>query len=486
MATKLHELITNIPGVRMLREGDPVITGISTDSRKVTPGDLFVAIRGGQIADRHDFIPQAITAGAVGLIVEDQINIDASISIVQVPSTRKALSLLAKKFYKSPANYLHMIGITGTNGKTTTTTLTHAILNAGGWSAGLIGSLEYRVGERSEKAFMTTPEADVIQRLLREMADSGCKAAAMEVSSHGLALGRVDNIPFEIAVFTNLTEDHLDFHGTFDEYLYAKSLLFNDLSENSIAVVNNDDPSTDKILRDCKAQVIRFGESDNADIFLLDGYSDWNGSNILVQTPEGKIRFTLALRGKFHQKNVMAAVGVGIALGIAPEVMEEAIRDVRVSGRFEAIECGQNFGVIIDSGHTPDALEKLLNSAREFTKGQLICVFGCDGDRDRFKRPLMGEIADKQADFIVLTSGHPHFEKPESVINDILSNMGTSPYLVEPDRKKAIAFAINKARDGDVVVIAGKSQDYQIVAHKLIPLDDRDVARSVLGNLGFK
>lgn len=483
---RLSQLIQHVYGARIIQGGDPEIKDLSTDSRTVKPGDLFVAIRGGQIVDRHDFVNQATTAGAVGVVVEKPVSVANTVSVVQVPSARDALGSLADQFYDSPAKSLKMIGVTGTKGKTTTATLIHAILNLAGFHPGLVGTVEYRIGDRVLPSFQTTPEAHELQRMLREMVEEHCQAAVMEVSSHGLALGRVASIPFESAIFTNLTRDHLDFHGTMDDYLAAKALLFKGLSADSFAVMNADDPSTEIILSNCRAKVIKFGLSENADVRLINGITNWDGTRMQVQTPAGKIDLALALVGRFHQPNVLAAIATAIVMGIPPKVFVEAIKEIRLPGRFEAIQCGQDFGVIVDYAHTPDALEKVLSSAREFTSRRLICIFGCDGDRDHGKRPQMGKIATQFADLTIVTSSHPGTEDPNAIIQDVIKGMeDESNIIVEQDRLEAITLAIQSAKSGDLIVIAGKGHEpYQIVGRDKLPFDDREVARRILQKLG--
>jgi UDP-N-acetylmuramoyl-L-alanyl-D-glutamate--2,6-diaminopimelate ligase len=357
-------------------------------------------------------------------------------------------------------------------------------MEAAGWRSGLLGTVEYRLGKRVIPSFMSTPEAHHMQRLLREMVDAGCQAAVMEATSHGLVLGRVAEVPFAVAVFTNITRDHLDFHYTPEAYLAAKALLFEPLDTTAHAVVNVDDPSTTSLLRQCRAQVVSYGRSERAMIRLLDSHTDWRGTSMRLQTPTGVLELNLALRGRFHQYNALAAVSTGFALGIAPEVMVAAMRDVHARGRFEAVDCGQDYGVIIDYAHTPDGLENVLQAAREFTSGRVICVFGCGGDRDRGKRPQMGQVAAQLADFTVVTSDNPRTEEPQAIIRDILPGVGTAAHLVEPDRRRAIALALSHATTGDVVVIAGKGhEDYQIIGREKVPFDDREVARSLLQEL---
>ena len=476
---RLVDFICRIPGAQRLHPGNPRITGLATDSRKVRPGDLFVAIRGGQLEDRHGFVPQAIAAGAVAVVVEEPVQADTT--VVRVPSTREALGVFAEHFYGSPSRKLRMVGVTGTNGKTTTATLIHASLEAAAGDCGLIGTVENRVGGRRMPSDIGTPEAHDLQRLLKEMTDSGCTAAVMEVTSHGLALDRVCGIAFNTAVFTNFSRDHLDFHGSLESYLAAKKLLFDNLNPDARAVVNADDEATGRLLGNCCATVVSYGRSTTADVRIENAETDGRGTRMDLETRWGSLELNLALRGRFHQMNAAAAIAAGLAMDVDADTIADAIRDVQVPGRFESIQEGQDFSVIVDYAHTPDALGNVLRSAREFAEGRLICVFGCGGDRDRGKRPQMGRISARMSDLTIVTSDNPRTEAPNSIIRDIVAGVGSADHLVEVDRRKAISLAIENASGGDLVVIAGKGhEDYQDIGGRKIHFDDRQVARDVL------
>ncbi len=483
---RLQELISTLPEARLLRGGDPEVKGLAADSRRVGPGSAFVAIRGGEEEDRHAYVPDAVAAGAVAVVVERDVEA-GSAAVIQVASTRRALAVLAGRFYGSPCDSLRMVGVTGTNGKTTTAYLIRAILSAVGWQPGLISTVEYLVGARREPSANTTPEADSLQRMFREMVGAGCRTAVMEVTSHGLVLDRVHGIPFEAAVFTNLSRDHLNFHKTEDAYLAAKALLFDNLDSRAHAVVNIDDPAVERLVARCSGQIVSYGTSDDADVRILDGLADRQGTTLSLETPAGTMEVSLSLRGRFNFWNGAAAVGVGLAMGVDPETIAEAVRDVRVPGRFEDVDLGQPFGVIVDFAHTPDSLENALRAARGMTEGRLICVFGCGGDRDRGKRPQMGHISGELADATVVTSDNPRTEDPEAIIGEILPGLGEGIHSLEPDRERAISGAIRNARAGDVVLIAGKGhEDYQIVGREKRHFDDREVAREVLEDLGYR
>ena len=476
---RLVDFICRIPGAQRLHPGNPRVTGLATDSRRVRPGDLFVAIRGGQLEDRHRFVPQAIAAGAVAVVVEEPVRAD--VAVVRVPSTRKALGVFAEHYYGSPSRRLRMVGVTGTNGKTTTAMLIQASLAAAVGDCGLLGTVEYRLGGRRMPSVIGTPEAHDLQRLLREMTDSGCTAAVMEVTSHGLALDRVQGIAFDAAVFTNFSRDHLDFHGSLESYLAAKKLLFDNLIPDALAVVNADDEATDRLLSNCSARPVSYGRSPSADVRIANAETDGRGTRIDLETPWGSLQLTLALQGRFHQMNAAGAIAAGLAMDVDAETIAVAIRDVQVPGRFESIQEGQNFSVIVDYAHTPDALGNVLRAAREFTEGRLICVFGCGGDRDRGKRPQMGRISARMSDLTVVTSDNPRTEDPDSILRDVVAGVGGADHLVEVDRRKAISLAIENAAGGDLVVIAGKGhEDYQDVGGQKIHFDDRQVARDVL------
>jgi len=440
-----------------------------------------VALRGdAKLPERHPFIAQAIEAKAAAIVAEKEAK-TGSVPLIYTNDTHQTLAFLAKKFYNHPTDQLRLVGVTGTNGKTSTVYLIHAILKAAQLAPGLIGTIEHKWRDKREVSQNSTPQAHDLYRLFRAMADAQCQSAVMEATSEGLAQQRVAGLHFEAAVFTNLTRDHLDYHGSFDAYLAAKATLFDNLKSDSSAIVNTDDKATEKLLANCSAKVIRYGKAESADVRIINGKTDWRGTQLQLQTPAGTIDLSLALQGRFQFYNAAAAVATGLALGIAPNTIAEALREVRVPGRFEGINCGQKFGVIVDYAHAPDGLENVLTTAREFTKGQLICVFGCGGDRDRGKRPVMGEISARLADLTLVTSDNPRTEDPEAIIADILPGVGDAPHIVEANRQKAIEMAIQKAQPGDLIIIAGKGhEDYQEINHVKTHFDDREVARNIL------
>ncbi len=476
---RLSELMAGLPEARFLRPGDPEVAGLATDSRRVKPGDLFVAM-GGDGIDRHAFVPHALSQGAVAAVVERPVE-TGPVPAVWVPSTRRALAVMSGRLTGALWKALRTVGVTGTNGKTTTAFLIHAILDAAGWKPGLLSTVEYRLGSRKQSATNTTPEAPELHGMLGEIQRSGCRSTVMEVSSHGLALDRVYGIRFDAAVFTNLTRDHRECRGPEEQYLAAKATLFDNLDSDAYAIVNVDDEAAEPLLARCGATVIRYGSAERAQVRIIQDRTDWRGTHLSLQTPAGVLEMDLALRGRFNIWNAAAAAATGLALGLDGQRIADAVREVRVPGRFEGVDRGQDFGVIVDYAHTPDALANVLRAALDLTQGRLICVFGCGGDRDRGKRPEMGRIASDLADLVVVTSDNPRTEDPEAIIRDILPGVDSESPIVEPDRRRAVERAIHEAGAGDLVLIAGKGHEtYQIVGRERRYFDDREVAREVL------
>jgi UDP-N-acetylmuramoyl-L-alanyl-D-glutamate--2,6-diaminopimelate ligase len=475
------------------------VRDVASDSRKVKPGALFVAVRGFH-SDGHQFISEAVQRGATAIVVEDgvAVNNPEAIPVVLVQDSRKALARLAAVFYDHPSRRIKLIGITGTKGKTTTSYLVKSILEAGGHTTGLIGTIEYRVGSRKYPAPNTTPESLDLQRLLKEMVDIGAAYCVMEVSSHALALGRTSGCVFESAVFTNLQQDHLDFHRDREAYFQAKLLLFTGLAPDKTAVVNRDDAASQKIVQIKKTGLYTFGMSGQADVHP-DGQIEHtiNGLSFSVQTPAGVLAVKSPLVGQFNVYNILAAIGAGIALGFSSEVIVDGIQRMKaVPGRMETVDEGQPYGVIVDYAHTEESLASLLAAVRTMATGRIITVFGCGGDRDRTKRPNMGAAAVQGSTIVIVTSDNPRSENPLEIISEIEAGMtgagrkmasldldqavvsGKKPYYVIPDRREAVAAAVRMARPEDVVVLAGKGhEDYQIIGEKKFHFDDREVAR---------
>ena len=465
--------------------GRCTIGGIEYDSRRVKTGDLFVAIRGrradGTPFDGHEYVRSAVDRGAYAVVLEQ--DVEAPATRIVVPDSRKAMARLASRFYGDPVERLKIVGITGTNGKTTVSYLIRALFERAGLRSGLIGTLGYLVGTKRRDAPFTTPESVELHRTLSDMVRAGQEAVVMEVSSHALALDRVYGVPFSGAVFTNLSRDHLDFHRTQEAYLSAKARLFEELDAHSWAVINADDPAGRTLMERTRASVLTYGLSDEADVRAGTPRLTARGIDLTVDTPDGAFEVSLKLRGRFNVYNALAAVATGVACGMDRAVIQEGVGSVEgVPGRFEAVDAGQDFLVLVDYAHTPDALERVLSAARELTQGRLIVVFGCGGDRDRGKRPEMGAVADRLADFSVVTSDNPRTEDPDAIIRQI--GAGMSPdgaRTVLADRKRAISEALRDARSGDVVVIAGKGHEaVQILGTRRVPFDDREVVRELL------
>lgn len=478
---KLSELLEVLPEARVDGEPSAEVRGIKYDSREVEPGDIFVALKGGRL-DGHDFVREACRRGAVAVVVERKVGASGTVRVV-VGDTRKALALLSSKFFGEPAKKLKIIGVTGTNGKTTVSFLVRSVLEEAGVRTGLIGTVEYVIGGRKFPASLTTPLPPELHRAFGRMVDAGDRAVVMEVSSHSLALDRVYGLPFSVGVFTNLSRDHLDFHLTMEDYFKAKAKLFEMLEPSGWAVYNGDDPYGAMLREHTNAQLLSYGLSEGVDVRAEDVVCDRQGMVFTLRSPWGDFFVRLRLSGRFNVHNALAAASVGLALGMRPEdVVRGMVSVENVPGRFERVDLGQGFEVIVDYAHTPDALENLLLSAREISKGRVLVVFGCGGDRDRGKRPRMGEIAGRLADFVFVTSDNPRSEPPDEIIEDILEGMPEGArYVVEEDRRRAIGRAIRTAREGDVVVIAGKGHEsYQIVGDRKFPFDDRKVAKRFL------
>jgi UDP-N-acetylmuramoyl-L-alanyl-D-glutamate--2,6-diaminopimelate ligase len=454
---------------------DVEITGLAYSSSDVQPGSLFFCVPGFR-ADGHDFAPDAVGRGAVALVCERPL--DLGVPEVIVPSVREAMGPIASRFYGNPTRDLRVVGITGTNGKTTTAFLTRAILEATGTQCGLIGTVKYVVGGQDEEATRTSPEALDLQRAFRAMLDAGDRACAMEVSSHALYLGRARGIEWACRLFTNLTQDHLDFHKTMEEYFLAKRRLF--VEGDSPSVVNVDDPYGARLAEQVGA--ISYGIGGDADFRAEDVTFDAGGARFTLVAPSGRADARIQLPGLFNVSNALAAVGATMQLGVSLEDAVGALAEAeRVPGRLEPVDEGQDFAVLVDYAHTPDSLENVLRAARELTVGRLHVVFGAGGDRDREKRPLMGRAALDNADRVIVTSDNPRSEEPASIIEQILE--GTGPAVEhEVDRRRAIGIAIDSAEPGDVVVIAGKGheQGQEFENGRKEPFDDVTVAREAL------
>lgn len=472
---------------------DREITGLTDDSRQVSPGGLFVAVKGTQ-SDGHRFLAQAVAAGAGAIVVETgrvsgETLASIAVPVIQVGDSRRALGLLASRFHGGPSRRLRMIGVTGTNGKTTTTYLCKSILEAAGVRVGLIGTVAYLFGEERVAATHTTPGALELQDLLRRMVDAGMQALVMEISSHALALDRTAGCQFGTAVFTNLTQDHLDFHADMEDYFRAKLRLFTALDAAARAIVNDDDPYGGRVVEATRARVWSYAIDRPADLRAEDVQISLSGVRFTARTPAGSVALRSSLVGRHNVHNILAAVGVGLAQRVPLEAIAAGVAALKnVPGRFEQVDAGQPFTVVVDYAHTEDALDRLLTTAQTVRSGLIITVFGCGGDRDRGKRPKMGRVAARYSDVVVVTSDNPRTEDPDAIIREILPGVeagvretGRGRYLVQTDRRAAITEAIRLAQPGDLVLIAGKGhEDYQIIGKEKHPFDDRVVAREAI------
>lgn len=472
--------------------GERAILQVANDSRKVQSGALFVAIHG-VATDGNLYAKAAAERGAVAVLSETPAPADWAREIpwIEVKDARKALAIAAANFYGQPAKALKLVGVTGTNGKTTTTSLIDSILRASGAKTGLFGTIAYHTPSGEHPAPNTTPESVDLQGFFAEVRDAGGSYATMEASSHALAMDRVWGCHFNVAVFTNLTRDHIDYHKTFENYFAAKQRLFEGTGAGApdVGVVNGDDAWGKKLVG-LANRTLTYGLQNGADLKAKKFQLSFNGLSFTAQTPNGAIQVESALVGRINVYNILAAIGAGIGLGLSNEVIEAGIRNLKaVAGRFQRIDQGQPFLVVVDYAHTDDALENLIKTAKELnTKGRIITVFGCGGSRDRTKRPIMGETSGRLSDLSILTSDNPRQEDPLKIISDIVVGMQKSggKYLIEADRAKAIHLAIEEARAGDTVLLAGKGhEDYQIFADRTIHFDDREVARKALAERGY-
>lgn len=490
---------------------DQEVSGLSYDSRKVLPAEVFFAASG-EKADGHEFIFEAVKRGAAAVVFSREGDWPRAAAAVRVKDVRRSMGLWAAHFHGRPSEKIRLVGVTGTNGKTTLTYLIESILDAAAIKSGVIGTINYRYGGRELPSHHTTPESPDLQALIREMSRAGVAAVAMEVSSHALAQERVRGLEFDIGVFTNLSRDHLDYHHDMDGYFLAKAKLFTDYLQTSrkprkAAVIYGDDPRGQQLierLRSSDFDLWGYGDGKEWDVHPLDIKRDVGGLRGAVQAREHILELDSPLIGAANLQNIMGAVAVGRALGIETEVIARGINQLRcVPGRLEKIANDRGIAILVDYAHSPDALEKVLGAVRPLTQGRVFCVFGCGGDRDRGKRPLMGDMAARLSDFVVLTSDNPRTEDPLAILDEVeagvkktglrkleVSGLGTRVresgpergYVIEGDRRKAIAIAIKAASAGDVVLIAGKGhEDYQILGMSKIHFDDREVARQELG-----
>ena len=480
MTKKLSELALLIPEAEIL--GDDVsISGIEHDSRKVTTKNLFVCMEGAHV-DGHNFIPQAVSNGAIAILTTRRnFTPPENISALIVPDMLNALAVIVPYFYDYPARTMRVIGVTGTNGKTTTTYLLREIFQAAGFNVGLIGTIQILIGDESLPNPNTTPNVIDLQHLLADMRDKNIQVVVMEVSSHALAENRVAGIEFDTAIFTNLTQDHLDFHKTMENYLRAKTRLFDMVSrrgrkQNKTAVINLDDAASEEILRHCLYKKITYGVEKSADLRATELEIKSDGMNFKIRDV---MNLSLHVTGLFNVYNILAAIGAALAENIRPDIIKNALENFRsVPGRFERIFADVPFEVIVDYAHTPDGVKNVLQTARQIAAGKIITVFGCGGDRDNSKRPIMGALAAKFSDIVIATSDNPRTENPEKILDEVEAGIGDKIHERIVDRRAAIFRAIELAEAGDIVLILGKGhENYQILNTGKIHFDDREVAK---------
>lgn len=482
---KLKDIMSGVDIKVINGNTDININSMTIDSRKAGEGVLFVAMVG-MTVDGHKFIPSAYDKGSKAVLIEHPIdNIPDDLTVIQVDNARDALAVMAGNFYNHPSKSLNMIGVTGTNGKTSTTYFIESVLSHINRKTAVIGTVEIRIGGKKREidfATSTTPDTIELNQMLRIMADESCDDVVMEVSSHSLELKKVKGIDFNVGVFTNLTQDHLDFHKTMENYCKAKAKLF---KMCHYGVINADDPWADKIAEGATCDIMTYSIDKQSDLQAKDIEYLMDRVHFTVNINGSDVRFELKVPGRFSVYNALAAIGAMLSMGIDVENIKEGINNIKgVPGRIQNIPNDKGFNVIVDYAHTPDGLENIINAVREFTKGRIITVFGCGGDRDRTKRPIMGKIVAELSDIAVVTSDNPRSEEPNSILKEI--EVGVKPitdnYEMIVDRKEAIKKAIQMAQKGDSVIIAGKGhENYQILGDKTIHFDDAEVAKEILG-----
>ena len=477
----LRNALQKISGIEWGGDPDAEIRGIAYDSRSVQQGDLFVAIKGGK-NDGAQFVKQAFSKGAIAVAAELRLDSPPRAVTIVVPDARKFLAEISRIFYDDPCSSLKLSAITGTKGKTTTTYLMESIYRQSGLQSCLAGTIEMRIGEQKFHSAHTTPESSDLFKFFHNAADQGCTYGTLEVSSHALALKRVFGAKFAVGVFMNLTHDHRDFHIDMESYYQAKKLLFMPENGNGLecSVINTDDASGKRLAREIGTPVMTFGFDASADIHVLQCRNHANSTDLHLHTPAGEAHLHSPMIGRPNIYNIMAAMGASICLNLDMGTICAGIEALKgVPGRMERVDGGQEFLVLVDYAHSPDSLENLLNTLSQLPHDRIITVFGCGGDRDRSKRPIMGAIAANLSSFVIATSDNPRTEDPLEILREIEPGLrkGPAPYRVEPDRRRAIESAISMARAGDVVAIAGKGhEDYQIIGPRTFPFDDRMIA----------
>ncbi|MBA4537614.1 UDP-N-acetylmuramoyl-L-alanyl-D-glutamate--2,6-diaminopimelate ligase [Bacillus aquiflavi] len=482
---KLHKLLQYLHPLVPIEGENPEIQSIDNDNRQVQHGSLFICIKGYTV-DGHDFAMSAVEKGAVAVIAEKQLPLPVPVIIVR--DTKRAMAVLADAFYRQPSHDLHLIGITGTNGKTTTSHLIENIFRNANQKTGLIGTMYTKIAEKTFETKNTTPESLTLQKTFAQMVNEKVETAVMEVSSHALHLGRVHGVDFDIAVFTNLTQDHLDYHKTMEEYKKAKGLLFSQLGNTfkfnkpKFAVLNEDDPISNEYQMATAAYIFTYGIENEADVMGKNLQMTATGTSFDLITPFGNENVSIQMVGKFSVYNVLAAISAALVSGIPLKSIISTIESVKgVSGRFELVDANQDFTVIVDYAHTPDSLENVLKTVQQFARKRVFVIVGCGGDRDKTKRPLMAKIACKYGSDPIFTSDNPRSEDPLQIIKDMEAGAAEYQYVSIVDRKKAINYAVKNASEGDVIIIAGKGHEtYQQIGNKVFDFDDRIVAKEAI------
>lgn len=481
----LSTVLAALPFYQQDKDGNPAITSIENDHRLIQEGSIFICIKGFTF-DGHNAAEEAVQRGAVAIVAERPVNV--SVPVIYVPDTKRAMAHVAAQFYGYPTESFHLIGITGTNGKTTTSHLIEQILRANGETTGLIGTMYMKIGDETIETKNTTPESLTLQKTFSKMKRAHVTSAVMEVSSHALQEGRTNGTAFNVAVFTNLTQDHLDFHKTMEEYRTAKGLLFARLGnvvhadKPAFAVLNADDTASTVYKSMTAAHVVTYGIDNKSDIKAENIRLTSEGTAFTIHYPGGTVDVQSKLAGRFNVYNMLAAFAAGFVSEVQPETIQKALENVAgIAGRFELVPNSQNMSVIVDYAHTPDSLVNVLQTVRPLTKGRVIAIAGCGGDRDKTKRPLMAQAACRYADEAIFTSDNPRGEDPKAILADMEAGVPNERYTVIEDRKEAIFKAIETAQPGDAVVIAGKGHEtYQIIGKDVFHFDDRETAKEAL------
>lgn len=475
---QLKKLANLLPAHKYIGDDNPLIQSLEMDSRKIEMGSLFFCVPGFTV-DGHDFAEQAVRMGAIALVVEKELPID--IPMIKVRDVKRAMAILSAHFYQLPSSKMHMIGVTGTNGKTTTTHLIHSILSDYEWDTGIIGTMYMKYKGKEIEVKNTTPESLVLQQEFSKMVNEGVQAVTMEVSSHALELGRVHGTEFNIGVFTNLSQDHLDYHETMEKYGQAKGLLFSQLGsryvtdEQNVAILNMDDDYFQQLETMTAVPIITYGIDKEADFRAVDVNIHESGADFTLQVGSEEYQIHLQLTGRFSVYNALAAAATAYASGIPIASIQTSLAKITgVIGRFERVVVDAPFHVIVDYAHTPDSLSNVLETIREFAKGKVSVIVGCGGDRDRSKRPMMAAIAEKMSDFVYLTSDNPRSENPREIIREMEKGLEGSNYMVIENRKDAIYKAVQQAEDDEIILIAGKGHEtYQIIGDETFDFDDK-------------